>query len=91
MRARLLFTGLALTAAVLAGGATAHATPLPSQAGPAAEEAAETARGRWVREGVYSESTCYSLVASYAGPAYCTPASGKNRFALYIWVEDSDR
>ncbi|MEU5645081.1 hypothetical protein [Streptomyces milbemycinicus] len=84
MRARLLLTGIALGATVLVGGAaTALAAPAPSQTSTASTAAAA---GRWVYDGKYSESTCYSLAASYAGPAYCTPVGSK--WALYIWVED---
>ncbi|MFE0380304.1 hypothetical protein ACFW1M_33135 [Streptomyces inhibens] len=82
MRVRLLLTGIVLGATVLAGGATAQAAPTPSHTGTT-----PIAAGHWKYDGTYSESTCYSLVASYAGPAYCTPRGGNNRYALYIWVE----
>ncbi|BCM65136.1 MULTISPECIES: hypothetical protein [Streptomyces] len=85
MRARLLLTGITLGATVLVGGATAaQAAPAPSQAGTTST--ATAAAGRWVYDGSYSESVCYSLAASYAGPAYCTPNGSK--WALFIWVED---
>ncbi|GGS18656.1 hypothetical protein GCM10010269_67150 [Streptomyces humidus] len=83
MRVRLLLTGIALGSTMLVGGtAVAQAAPAPSEIGPTST--AEAA-GYWHKDGVYSESTCYSLAASYAGPAYCTPYGSK--WALYIWVE----
>ncbi|MFI9060130.1 MULTISPECIES: hypothetical protein [unclassified Streptomyces] len=83
MRARLLLTGIALGAAMLAGGAAT------AQAAPAAfsqTNVTSTVPGSWKRIGTGSESWCYSMAASYAGPAYCTPAGG-GRFTLYVWVE----
>ncbi|WP_405408791.1 hypothetical protein [Streptomyces decoyicus] len=82
MRVRLLLTGIAVGATVLAGAATAQAAPAPAQTATT-----PIAAGHWKYDGTYSESACYSLAASYAGPAYCTPRSGKDRYALYIWVE----
>ncbi|MFJ5047340.1 hypothetical protein [Streptomyces sp. NPDC088719] len=43
-------------------------------------------RGSWEYIDTGSKSWCYSMVASYAGPAYCTPAGG-GWYALYVWVE----
>ncbi|QGV79866.1 hypothetical protein [Streptomyces ficellus] len=83
MRARLLVTAMALGTTVLAGGAVAQAAP--SQA--VAASTTQAVPGYWKYDGTYSESTCRSLAASYVGPAYCTPAGGNNRYALYIWVE----
>ncbi|MDT0612092.1 hypothetical protein [Streptomyces lancefieldiae] len=84
MRVRILLTGIALGATVLAGGAaTAQAAPATSETIASSTAAAA---GRWVYDGSYSEAACYSLAASYAGPAYCTPNGSK--YALYIWVED---
>ncbi|MEU9336541.1 hypothetical protein AB0D49_25780 [Streptomyces sp. NPDC048290] len=82
MRTRTWIAGLATGVVLLAGGsvATAQAAPEPS---PVSTTAAVP--GYWKYDGSYSESTCYSLAASYAGPAYCTPHGSK--WALYIWVE----
>ncbi|WP_329375974.1 hypothetical protein [Streptomyces sp. NBC_01483] len=83
MRARLLLTGIALGATMLVGGAaTAQAAPAPSEIGTTSTAGAA---GYWHKEGTYSKATCYSLAASYAGSAYCTPSG--SRWALYIWVE----
>ncbi|MCX4851741.1 hypothetical protein [Streptomyces sp. NBC_00893] len=83
MRARLLLTGIALGAAMLAGGAaTAQAAPAASSQ----TNVTSTVRGSWEYIGTGSESWCYSMVASYAGPAYCTTVGG-GRYALYVWVE----
>ncbi|PBC80884.1 hypothetical protein SAMN05428945_4606 [Streptomyces sp. 2224.1] len=82
MRTRTWFAGLAVGVALLAGGsvATAQAAPAPS---PTSTTAAVP--GYWHYDGSYSKSTCLSLAASYAGPAYCTQRG--SLWALYIWVE----
>ncbi|MFG2563733.1 hypothetical protein [Streptomyces sp. NPDC048496] len=82
MRARLLLTGIALGATMLAGGAaTAQAAP----ATPSQTDITATVPGSWRYIGTGSESWCYSMVASYAGPAYCSSV-GSGRYALYVWV-----
>jgi hypothetical protein len=81
MRARMLLTGITLGATILVGGAaTAQAAP----AAPSRTNTAVAAAGHWQNMGTYSESACYDLVSSYAGPAYCTSVFGG--YALIVWV-----